>query len=232
MTWTWMGIAAVGVIFAACIIGYHRGFVKEVVSTFFVILSFVLVWLINPYMNNFLRENTPLYGRIQESCRDFVQSETENENGIGEAEQIELVEKMNLPELLKKSIIENNTAEVYRYLAVNTFTDYVSDSVALMVVNGVSFVLSFLATTILIRTVTFALDILSKLPVINGANKVTGAFVGGIKCVVFIWVVLLVITLMCNTEIGKRGMELIQKDVFLNLLYNQNIFVKIFMNIF
>lgn len=232
MTWTWMGIAAVGIIFAACIVGYHRGFVKEVVSTFFIILSFILVWLINPYINEFLRESTPLYGKIQESCQDFVQSEAENENGMGEAEQAELVERMKLPELLKNSIIENNTAEVYRYLAVNTFADYVSDSIALMVINGLSFLLSFLAATILIRTVTFALDILSKLPVINGANKITGALVGGIKCVVFIWIGLLVLTLMCNTEIGRKGMELIQEDFFLNLLYNQNIFVKVFMSIF
>lgn len=232
MTWTWLGIAALGIILAACIVGYHRGFVREVVSTFFVILSFILVWMINPYINTFLRESTPLYEKIQESCQDFVQSASEGGNGMGEEEQAELVDKMELPDLMKDSLMKNNTAEVYRYLAVNTFADYVSNSIALMVINGISFLLSFLAATILIRAVTFALDILSKLPVINGANKITGALVGGIKCVVFIWIALLVVTLMCNTEIGKKGMELIQGDFFLNLLYNQNIFVKIFMSIF
>lgn len=232
MTWTWLGIAALGIILAACIVGYHRGFVREVVSTFFVILSFILVWMINPYINTFLRESTPLYEKIQENCQDFVQSASEGGNGMGEEEQAELVDKMELPDLMKDSLMKNNTAEVYRYLAVNTFADYVSNSIALMVINGISFLLSFLAATILIRAVTFALDILSKLPVINGANKITGALVGGIKCVVFIWIALLVVTLMCNTEIGKKGMELIQGDFFLNLLYNQNIFVKIFMSIF
>lgn len=133
---------------------------------------------------------------------------------------------------MKRNLEENNNVEVYRYLAVNTFTDYIADSVTLMVVNGLSFLISFLTATILIRAVTFALDILSKLPVINGANKMTGALVGCLKCIIFIWIALLVVTLLCNTEFGRKGLELIQGDTFLRFLYDQNIFVKVFMSIF
>ena len=133
---------------------------------------------------------------------------------------------------MKRNLEENNNVEVYRYLAVNTFTDYIADSVTLMVVNGLSFLISFLTAAILIRAVTFALDILSKLPVINGANKMTGALVGCLKFIIFIWIALLVVTLLCNTEFGRKVLELIQGDTFLRFLYDQNIFVKVFMSIF
>ena len=232
MTWTWLGITALAIIVLAGVAGYRRGFVREVVSTFFVILSFLMVWMINPYVNTFIREHTPVYGNIQESCREFVQDKIGERKSTGEEEQIDFIENLNLPALLKRNLEENNNVEVYRYLAVNTFTDYIADSVTLMVVNGLSFLISFLTATILIRAVTFALDILSKLPVINGANKMTGALVGCLKCIIFIWIALLVVTLLCNTEFGRKGLELIQGDTFLRFLYDQNIFVKVFMSIF
>lgn len=232
MTWTWLGITALAIIVLAGVAGYRRGFVREVVSTFFVILSFLMVWMINPYVNTFIREYTPVYGKIQESCREFVQDKIGERKSTGEEEQIDFIENLNLPALLKRNLEENNNVEVYRYLSVNTFTDYIADSVTLMVVNGLSFLISFLTATILIRAVTFALDILSKLPVINGANKMTGALVGCLKCIIFIWIALLVVTLLCNTEFGRKGLELIQGDTFLRFLYDQNIFVKVFMSIF
>lgn len=232
MTWTWLGITALAIIVLAGVAGYRRGFVREVVSTFFVILSFLMVWMINPYVNTFIREHTPVYGKIQESCREFVQDKIGERKSTGEEEQIDFIENLNLPALLKRNLEENNNVEVYRYLAVNTFTDYIADSVTLMVVNGLSFLISFLTATILIRAVTFALDILSKLPVINGANKMTGVLVGCLKCIIFIWIALLVVTLLCNTEFGRKGLELIQGDTFLRFLYDQNIFVKVFMSIF
>ena len=232
MTWTWLGIAALGIIAAAGIVGYRRGFVREVVSTFFVILSFLMVWLINPYVNEFIRKNTPVCEKIQESCRKAVQSQIDAERSTEEDEETAFIDNLNLPDVLKKGIIENNNAEGYRYLAVNSFTDYISRSVALMAVNGISFLVSFLAATILIRAITFALDLLSKLPVINGVNKITGALVGCLKSVLFIWIALLAMTILCGTEIGGTGMELIQGDVFLDFLYNQNLFAKVFMSVF
>ena len=44
---------------------------------------------------------------------------------------------------MKTSLMENNTAETYRYLAVSTFAEYIADSLAVMIVNGISFLLSF-----------------------------------------------------------------------------------------
>ena len=162
----------------------------------------------------------------------MVMEQTDNRKALDKEEQAQVVESMELPDLLKNTLVENNTVETYRYLAVSTFSEYISDSLAVMAVNGISFLLSYIISAVVIKLLGYILNVLTKLPVINGINKLAGGAVGGIKCVIFIWIALLVLTLLCDTSVGKQGMELVQKDTFMNFLYSQNVFVKVFMSVF
>ncbi len=232
ISWTWLGIAVLALIAAACIMGFRKGFVKEIVSVFFMLISFLLVWAVNPYVNTFVKEYTPVYDTIQDRCQTLVSEQIGNKKTLDKEEQNQVMENMELPDLLKNALVENNTAETYRYLAVSTFTEYISDSLAVMAVNGISFLISFVLSAAVIKLLGFILNVLTKLPVINGINKIAGAAVGGIKCIIFIWIAFLVLTLLCNTTLGQQGMALIQQDSFLNFLYSQNVFVKVFMSVF
>ncbi len=232
ISWTWLGIAVLALIAAACIMGFQKGFVKEIVSVFFMLISFLLVWAVNPYVNTFVKEYTPVYDTIQDKCQTMVSEQIGNKKTLDKEEQNQVMENMELPDLLKNALVENNTAETYRYLAVSTFTEYISDSLAVMAVNGISFLISFVLSAAVIKLLGFILNVLTKLPVINGINKIAGAAVGGIKCIIFIWIAFLVLTLLCNTTLGQQGMALIQQDAFLNFLYSQNVFVKVFMSVF
>lgn len=232
ISWTWLGIAVLALIAAACIMGFRKGFVKEIVSVFFMLISFLLVWAVNPYVNTFVKEYTPVYDTIQDKCQTMVSEQIGNKKTLDKEEQNQVMENMELPDVLKNALVENNTAETYRYLAVSTFTEYISDSLAVMAVNGISFLISFVLSAAVIKLLGFILNVLTKLPVINGINKIAGAAVGGIKCIIFIWIAFLVLTLLCNTTLGQQGMALIQQDAFLNFLYSQNVFVKVFMSVF
>lgn len=232
ISWTWLGIAVLALIAAACIMGFRKGFVKEIVSVFFMLISFLLVWAVNPYVNTFVKEYTPVYDTIQDKCQTMVSEQIGNKKTLDKEEQNQVMENMELPDLLKNALVENNTAETYRYLAVSTFTEYISDSLAVMAVNGISFLISFVLSAAVIKLLGFILNVLTKLPVINGINKIAGAAVGGSKCIIFIWIAFLVLTLLCNTTLGQQGMALIQQDAFLNFLYSQNVFVKVFMSVF
>lgn len=232
MTLTWLGIVTIAAMVFFCWMGYRRGFIKEVVSMFFVVLSIALVWVINPYVNEFLKDNTPLYQVVQSSSKEFVETKLGGEKAMGQQEQSSLIEDLGLPSFLTDGLAENNNASVYEYLSVNTFADYVADYLAVAVVNGVSFFLSFVLATLLIRMVTYALDIISKLPVLNGINKLTGALVGLLKGLIFVWIALLLLTVFCNTELGRQGLKLVENDYILSLLYENDVFVNIFMSIF
>ena len=87
ISWTWLGIVGIVLILSACILGFRKGFVKEVVSAFFMIISFLLVWVINPYVNTFVKEYTPVYTVIQEKCQDMVMEQTDNRKALDKEEQ-------------------------------------------------------------------------------------------------------------------------------------------------
>ena len=232
MNWTWLGLAVLVLLAFSMVDGYRHGFVKEVVSALLVLISVALVWLINPYVNQFIRENTSFYEKIQTASGSFVDSLADGKETMDEEEQKELISSMDIPDLLQKGITENNTALVYQYLAVNTFAGYISGYLANVAVNCLSFLVSYILSSILIHVLAYAMDLLARLPVIRGINKIAGAVVGGMKCIVFVWVGMLVLTILCNTEIGQKGLGLIRGDTVLDFLYDKNIFIRIFTGIF
>lgn len=230
---TWLGIVVAGILLLTAYKGFRRGFIREIVSFFFVFLALAVSWAINPYVNEFFMENTPVYEKIQESCQSFVESQKKQElTSPGTEEQTGFIEGLELPELLQKGLESNNTAEVYTYLAVDSFGEYISEALARMIVNGLSFFVSYLLATVILRLGTWVLNLLAGLPVLKSANKLAGGLVGAAKGVLFVWIAFLVMTILCSTSIGKEALALIEKDAFLNVLYEYDIFVNVFMSIF
>lgn len=230
---TWLGIVVAGILLLTAYKGFRRGFIREIVSFFFVFLALAVSWAINPYVNEFFMENTPVYEKIQESCQSFVESQKKQElTSPGTEEQTGFIEGLELPELLQKGLESNNTAEVYTYLAVDSFGEYISEALARMIVNGLSFFVFYLLASVILRLGTWVLNLLAGLPVLKSANKLAGGLVGAVKGVLFVWIAFLVMTILCSTSIGKEALALIEKDAFLNVLYEYDIFVNVFMSIF
>ena len=230
---TWLGIVVAGILLLTAYKGFRRGFIREIVSFFFVFLALAVSWAINPYVNEFFMENTPVYEKIQESCQSFVESQKKQElTSPGTEEQTGFIEGLELPELLQKGLESNNTAEVYTYLAVDSFGEYITEALARMIVNGLSFFVSYLLASVILRLGTWVLNLLAGLPVLKSANKLAGGLVGAVKGVLFVWIAFLVMTILCSTSIGKEALALIEKDAFLNVLYEYDIFVNVFMSIF
>ena len=233
MNVTWAGTAAIGVLLFTGYTGYRRGFIKEIVSFFFVFLALALAWMLNPYVNTFLMEKTSLYDKIQESCLEFSDTQDVTE-GNGEDEETEdsLISRLPLPEILQKNLVANNTQEAYQYLAVDTFRDYVSEYLARAIINGLSYLLAYALANLILRVAMLVLDMIVGLPLISGANRLTGGIVGVAKGILFIWIALLLLTILCSSDIGKSGLELVEKDSILQALYKHDVLVNFFMDIF
>lgn len=231
MKLTWFGIVILLILILFIWMGYRRGFIREIVSFFFVFLSLSLAWAINPYINDFLISETPVYSTIQETCTDFVQKQSSDlENETESSSQF--IDGLNLPEVLRKNIEKNNNTENYAELSVNTLTEYVSGYLARTIVNGLSYVLAYILATIGIRIVVYILNLIAGLPILKTANKLTGGVVGFVKGLVFIWILFLILTVLCSTEIGKTSLELIEKDSLLSVIYQYDPLIQIFTKIF
>ena len=231
MALTWAGIIAALLLAFACVRGYKRGLIREVVSLICIFLSMSIVWFVNPYVNQFIRETTSVYEKVQDSCQEFVEEKYSAQMNDGEG-QSEFINEMNLPDLLSNGLVRNNNSDIYRYLAVTTFSDYIAQYLACMAVNGISFLISLLMATILVRSVTWMFNLASRLPIIHGMNKIAGAFLGAAKFLIMIWILFLALTIICNTEIGEAALQIVKKDCILNYLYDRDILIKIFMSIF
>lgn len=227
----WLAAVTIFVLLISCIVGYRKGFIKEVVSTFFVVLALVLVWVINPYVNQFLMEKTPVYETLQNKGREALKDQMIDEDASRES-QGNYIEELPLPEFLKDGMIENNNSEVYQFLAVDTFSDYLASYLAKILTSGIGFLVSYLLATVLIRIVVCTLDLIARLPVLRGINRFAGIFIGAIRGLIFIWIAFLVITICWNTPWGQECIKLIEGDRFLSFLYEKNIFVDVFMSIF
>ena len=231
MKLTWFGIVILLILILFIWMGYRQGFIREIVSFFFVFLSLSLAWAINPYINDFLISETPVYSTIQETCTDFVQKQSSDlENEMESSSQF--IDGLNLPEILRKNIEKNNNTENYAELSVNTLTEYVSGYLARTIVNGLSYVLAYILATIGIRIVVYILNLIAGLPILKTANKLTGGLVGFVKGLVFIWILFLILTVLCSTEIGKTSLELIEKDSLLSVIYQYDPLIQIFTKIF
>ena len=231
LNFSWPGIIVIAAAAILFLNGYRRGFIKEIVSMVFIFLAIAIVGFINPHVNRFARENTPVYKSIEKTCTNLISGQTgqlEEQASLSVNQQMGILEKLNLPDVIKNLIKENNNAETYNSLGVDSFVGYISAYLANLIMNGVSFLISFLLATVLIRTASFVLNIFARLPVIKGVNRLLGGFLGMGKLLIFIWVAMVAVLVLCNTEPGKKLLEMIHSDVILTWIYNHNLIAGFF----
>lgn len=232
MEYTWLGIGIVLILAAFCFTGFRRGFVKEAIFTCYTLLAVILVSLLNPYVDTFLTEKTPLYEVIQENCVEFIKEQSPGIENAGEKMQEQAIEALPLPSILKEEILKNNNEQGYQLLNVDNFIEYAAGGLAGMLVKGIGFALSFLLVSILIRIAANILNIVDHIPILRQVNRLAGLLVGGFKGVLVVWIAMLVLTIFCNTSWGTQCMELMERDILAKALYDYNPFITIFMSIF
>lgn len=221
-------------IFLLCALdGLKRGFIKIVASLAATLITIAAVVVMTPYVSEALGKVLPVESFITSTCMDVLYPET-SMNKVEFAEklstieltredQIRLVESSKLPEVFQELILENNNSEIYENLGVTNFGQYLVKYFAKLVLNVVSFLLTFLVVTIVLRTIIYMLGIISDLPVIGGLNRIAGAGFGLAKGLVIVWVIYAIITLAFNNEFCATCLQQIKENEFLKFVYDNNI---------
>ena len=217
--------------------GYRKGFVRSLMSMAFLIMAAVLVYFVNPHVSGFLKERTPLYDVVKDGCEDIFTVENltgkqeEGEN-LSRIEQTKIIDRLMLPEILKNQLTENNNASGYAKLAVSNFEDYLAGFMALLVLNILSYVVTFLLAVVLLKLTVFTLDIIADLPGLKGINRILGFVLGVVQGLCVVWILFLVLTVFGSTSGGSQILFLIGENSILSFLYDNNIFLKLLMGMF
>jgi len=254
---SWLFFIIIGFIGFNVFIGGRKGFFKTAISMLFLVLVLILASLLNPYVAQFLRENTPVYetvrNKTEEAMTSYLIKEAEDKfteedkakmemagispkeilgQEIPEDMQATILENLPLPNIFKQNIINNNKIDIYELLGVDKFIDYVASYVAYSITNGIAFLLSFTLAIVIIKVTLYAINILTALPGISLVNSLGGMLLGGAQAILWIWVFFIVVTVICNTSFGNVLMNEIENDMFLSFMYEKNVFLPVVMKIF
>ncbi len=223
MNWLFWVVAAL--IAGHVIDGLHRGFIKKSVSAVSLIVTLVLVTYLTPEITTFIQKYTSLHESLQEKCSEIFLDDEYNQDVKND--QIMMIENMDLPENIKEMLLENNNSEAYEVLAVTGFHDYIGAYLANLIINALAYLLSFIIIWTALRALLLALDVVAKLPLLKGINRLAGGVLGLAVGVILVWVAFLLVTILCNGSIGKEFFRLISENPFLLFLYSQNVILKI-----
>lgn len=223
-----------GIIFLICVIaGLVRGFIKIVASLAATIAIIVLVVFLTPYVSEGILKVTPLETYLQKKCIEMVAPDIEMDTldiekiEIPRDMQIEAIEKAKLPEIFRKLLLENNNAEVYQTLGVQTFGEYAGAYLAKIVADIVAFLLTLFVVTVVVRTIIYAFGIIGDLPVIGGLNRLAGGVLGLGSGLIIVWVIFIIVTLLYSTSLGEMCFQNISDSEILSFLYEHNILMDV-----
>lgn len=215
-----------GLIFVICVIfGMAQGFIKIAASLIATIITVMLVMFLSPYVSRGILKMTPLEDAVQKKCVKVLSGKEADNVTLSREEQIEMIQKINLPPVFKEMLLENNNSEIYQSLGVATFGEYIGTYLAKVIADFLGFLLTMFVVTIAIRAVIGTLGLIAKLPVIGGLNRIAGGVLGVGIGLVIVWVLFVAVTLAYSTDFGQMSFSNIADSRLLTYLYEKNIFM-------
>ncbi|MBE5945015.1 MAG: CvpA family protein [Lachnospiraceae bacterium] len=243
-------VIVIAVFIVFIIIGYARGLLRSVFKLVLAVLALVLAYFLTPMVAKLITDYTPIdnyindkvYEGVENIARDKVEKELIEEFGEVKDElvdsltaaalelepsrnqQINIIQQLKLPQFMTDALISNNNDEVRAELDADGFYKYIAYYISYMVMNALSFLLTFTLIQILANIIYMALGVVSKLPIIGGIDRMAGLLFGGLEALLIVWVILILISTFANTEVGNNLYTQVNDSDFLTFLYKHNIF--------
>ncbi|NLZ82976.1 MAG: CvpA family protein [Clostridiales bacterium] len=215
----WLLIVVFGILIINGLIGRKVGFIKIVFSLCSLIITLILTSFISPTVNDLLISNEKVYQSVVDKVETILSFEDEE---TSTNEEVGYIEGLPMPKSIKDALIENNNTDKYKSLAVEGFKDYVSSYLAGVIINSMAFILTFLVILIALWIISIALNLISKLPILNGLNKTMGMVAGLLQGLLLVWVFFIVITIFSGSQMGHDALEMIETSEILRFIYNNN----------
>lgn len=224
----WLIIMVICIIAGLTIYSYHRGFVKSALSMTLFLITILLVNLVNPYVTEFIMEQTPLYENIKESCMELYTPKNQQEIQTTGSDE-EIINSYPIANILKKKIIKDNNVAQYQLLNVSAIEEYIAAYIAKTIISSAAYIITFILVSILLRVFMVGLDILTHLLVLKEINKAVGAVLGFAEGLIIVWLVFVAADIFGTTEFGISVQQQISSNALLQFLSDNNVIWKLMM---
>ena len=211
------------VILALCAVyGYYRGLIRMLFSLVSVFLTVALVALLTPYMTELLRNSTPIYDAVYEKSFEKIKEQAQQQIQQNAEDEIGEISGMQLPEAWS-SILGGKAADAADAIMEETgMYDEMSARIAEFVLKAIAGIVTFIAVGLALRILINFLDIVAKLPVIHGMNRMGGLLIGLTEGLLLVWLVLFIIEAGGQSPWAKDLLVQMEQNPVLQFLYQNN----------
>lgn len=211
------------------IIGAMIGAFRMLVTVVLLVLSIVAAAFFSPQVSGFLNEHFDMEEKITKNVQSIMESQLGDKvETLEEKAQEELLDKLHLPASWQKEIEKYNNSEWLLEHDVNTFKELVVNTVGRNISVNFAFVLTCLVIFIVVNVLLSLLriiDLILKLPILKGANRFTGFWIGLLLGVFFLNVILAALPMMQQYPWGQRAANALNANWFTSFIYRHNFLV-------
>lgn len=212
------------------IVGYKKGLMKTVMSLCCVLLALFISNMVYGRVSKFIQDDTHIKGAIHKKIEERIEERLDTHLN-SKTEQIRAIEKLSLPDDMKKLLVDNNNPDVYSELAVTQFSDYIGNLLSCIIVNGIAFLLTFGVLMIFFWVLMSMAKILTDFPLVGWIDSLGGLALGFAKGLVFVWVVYFFVTMCSSTSWGMRAYNQIEASSWMRQINDNNILTKVLYNL-
>ena len=198
-------------IFILCIMmGYVRGLTGSLIKIVSFVLSLIIAFVLFIPISNLIIDNTQIDENIEQTIREMIVGNTEEEQKMPEAITDYITEQVeNASDSAKETIADNTAREV-----------------SLTIVKAGTWIVLFIVARILLILLRFITSLIAKLPVIKQFDKLGGIIYGILEGLIIIYVILAIISFVLPMMNGTLA-NAIEESYVGSMMYNNNLLLKI-----
>ena len=192
-------IVLIAIIVLFVVLGIRKGFVKTVFGLCSIVISIALALSLHPIVSNVL-EQSPV--------NDFVQEQV-----LGMLPEGEVTESLALPGFLQDTVSE----------AEAKTKDAIAGGIAGVALKIISMILVFILVQMILWILSLTLNLITKLPVIHGFNKLLGGVSGAVSGILVVYLVLGLLTFTTALDKTTAISEMVEDSLVASTMYENNL---------
>lgn len=221
----WILILVLLIMVFSIIRGYRKGFLHIVYSLIAWLIALLFVAWTMPYINEYLVDHTMVYEKIEASFEEAIGQKAKEQTLAGVDEKGDELTSLGikLPDAVIENILNKTAEAADEFMESSGVYTALAKSLAELVVKGIAFFTALFAAWILVHIISQLLGLVSRIPIIKGANRSLGLLAGGVYGLILVWLVFCIVTIGSASEFGSVVVSYIYENRFLTYLYENNL---------
>lgn len=235
----WLLILVIAILALAAFDGYRKGILRVLFQIIQTVLIIIFVIWATPYVSDFISTHTGIEASIEDKCKDYMRSyvgERIEAKKAGTAESLDnaaaQVPVFVTEEMLAQidGVIDAAGDSAADLIEQSGAYDEVAQKVAGLSMRAVTFIATFILAVIICSILSIFINIVEKIPVLHGTNKLFGLIAGLICGFVIVWIAFAIIDLTSVMPASRALSSYIYENSILRFIKQTNIIESILMH--